>query len=276
MLGVQTPDQLIQELLEQIKQKPLQKVSRRMLGVQTPDQLIQELLEQIKQKPLQEVSRRGVSLEGGFEVVTGAMREASSFLAELSKQVGPTMKMFGKRHIDLNDVQKLLAIYKQIGSLLKKRDLPVVEIQDFGLEDVTGAIKGVTGYLADISKTIGPALSAISIGKRDALPIEYQNTDWNKVLDDLKGVGKDVASIFANVGPAVASVVGKRDAEIQDFGLEDVIGAIKGVTGYLADISKTIGPALSAISIGKRDALPMEYQNTDWNKVLDDLKGVGK
>jgi len=179
---------------------------------------------------------------------------------------------------DLKGVGKDVAsIFANVGpavaSVVGKRD---AEIQDFGLEDVTGAIKGVTGYLADISKTIGPALSAISIGKRDALPMEYQNTDWNKVLDDLKGVGKDVASIFANVGPAVASVVGKRDAEIQDFGLEDVTGAIKGVTGYLADISKTIGPALSAISIGKRDALPMEYQNTDWDKVLDDLKGVGK
>ena len=93
------------------------------------------------------------------------------------------------------------------------------------------------GYLADISKTIGPALSAISLGKRDTLT-QYQDTDWNQVLDDVKGIGKDIANIFANVGPSVASVVGKRDQMTAD--LDDV----------------TV------------------VEDTDWNQVGDDLKGI--
>merc|ERR550534_2504858 len=141
------------------------------------------------------------------------------------------------------------------------------------LLQLTGAIKGVTGYLADIASTIGPALNAISLGKRE-IPAELQDTDWNQVLEDVKGIGHDLASIFANVGPAVAGALGRRDADVQDFGLEDVTGAIKGVTGYLADIASTIGPALNAISLGKRNApvIPAELQDTDWNQVLEDVK----
>jgi len=78
--------------------------------------------------------------------------------------------------------------------------------------------------------------------------MEYQNTDWDKVLDDLKGVGKDIADIFANVGPAVASVVGKRD-EMTD------------------DVFMQSSDDLAVESL--------EVQDTDWNKVLDDLKGIG-
>ncbi|XP_005103497.1 uncharacterized protein LOC101847975 [Aplysia californica] len=145
--------------------------------------------------------------------------------------------------LNLADIIDIVNKLKPVINLLNKRDgLDAIEIEDIHihLEDVTHGIKKVTGALAGV------------FGKRD---LENQDLDL--------GSKKDLVDLYNKV----LNVISRRDVapmDVEDFALEKVTGGIHKITHSVASI------------FGKRDSLPVEFQDTDWHKVGDDVKGIGK